>query len=170
MQKCLYDKVRLIKNNYSLCNFSGDASFWRMYSYILYKVSFDLGINKFLELGPGNGTLMSDIVRTISKLSDKKFHFYLYEKSFFLKKTQSKTLARFKSKEKRIFSINNLKLKKKPYIFFCNEFFDSLPLNQIEKKNNSTLRKRVSYSNKQFKLQNNLIHDESFNFLSNNEV
>ena len=54
----------------------------------LFKISSELGISKFLELGPGNGTLMSDIIRTLSKLSKKEFLFSLYEKSSFLKKIQ----------------------------------------------------------------------------------
>ena len=37
----------------------------------LFRVSNDFRVNKFLELGPGNGTLMSDIIRTMSKISKK---------------------------------------------------------------------------------------------------
>ena len=40
------------------------------------------------------------------------------------------------------------KFKKEPIFFFCNEFFDALPINQFEKVNNSWFEKRVTYSNK----------------------
>ena len=38
--------------------------------------------------------------------------------------------------------------KKEPIFFFCNEFFDALPINQFEKVNNSWFEKRVTYSNR----------------------
>ncbi len=137
--KCLYDKdLGFYQNNKIGSHFTTSPeisqTFGECIAIFLLRVSDDFGVNKFLELGPGNGTLMSDIIRTISKISKKKFLFYLYEKSNFLKKIQSRTLAKYNSQQTKIFSIQNFKLKKKPYLFFCNEFFDALTINQIEKK------------------------------------
>ena len=121
MHKCLYDKdLGFYQNNKIGTHFTTSPeicqTFGECVAIFLFRISNDLEINKFLELGPGNGTLMSDIIRTISKISKKKFFFYLYEKSNFLKKIQSKTLAKYNSKKTEILSIQNLKLKKKPYL------------------------------------------------------
>ena len=52
-----------------------------MFGNFYVEYSNSTGISSFLELGPGNGTLMSDVIRTISSLSKEEFEFYLYEKS-----------------------------------------------------------------------------------------
>ena len=175
MHKCLYDKdLGFYQNNRIGSHFTTSPeisqTFGECIAIFLFRVSYDLGISKFLELGPGNGTLMSDIVRTISKISKKEFLFYLYEKSNFLKKIQSKTLAKYNSKKTKIFSIQNLKLKKKPYLFFCNEFFDALPLNQIEKKNDLLFEKRIEHTDGQFKWKECVIENKNLNFLSNGDI
>ena len=73
----------------------------------MLNISNSTGISSFLELGPGNGTLMSDVIRT-SSLSKKEFEFYLYEKSRYLKYIQSHKLkSQMSSKSK----IETLKFK-----------------------------------------------------------
>ena len=175
MHKCLYDKdLGFYQNNKIGAHFTTSPeisqTFGECIAIFLLRVSDDFEVSKFLELGPGNGTLMSDIIRTISKISKKKFLFYLYEKSNFLKKIQSKTLAKYNSKKTEIFSIHNLKLKKKPYLFFCNEFFDALPLNQIQKKNDLLFEKRIKYMDGKFKWKEYLIENKNLNFLSNGDI
>ena len=175
MLKCLYDKdLGFYQNNKIGSHFTTSPeisqTFGECIAIFLYKISNDLGVSKFLELGPGNGTLMSDIIRTISKISKKEFFFYLYEKSVFLKKMQLKTLARYNSKKTKILSIKNLRLKKKPYLFFCNEFFDALPLNQIEKKNDLLFEKRIKYRDGKFKWKEILIENKNLNFLTNGDI
>ena len=175
MHKCLYDKdLGFYQNNKIGTHFTTSPeicqTFGECVAIFLFRISHDLGVNKFLELGPGNGTLMSDIIRTISKISKNQFLFYLYEKSIFLKKLQLKTLARYNSKKTKILSIKNLKLKKKPYLFFCNEFFDALPLNQVEKKNDLLFEKRIKYTDGKFKWKEYLIENKNLNFLSNGDI
>ena len=175
MHKCLYDKdLGFYQNNKIGSHFTTSPeisqTFGECIAIFLFRISHDLGVTKFLELGPGNGTLMSDIIRTISKLSKKDFFFFLYEKSNFLKEIQLKTLAKYNSEKTKILSIQNLRLKKKPYLFFCNEFFDALPLNQIEKKNNLLFEKRIKYRNGKFKWEEYFIENKNLNFLSNGDI
>jgi cyclopropane-fatty-acyl-phospholipid synthase len=129
-----------------------------------------LKLNNFIELGPGNGTLMVDIVRTFSNLSNEKFNFFLYEKSNYLKKIQEDTLKDYHSEKSKIIQLNKLKLEKKPYMFFCNEFFDALPINQYLKKEDNVYEKRIIFQeNKpQFLYKKN--NDIKFNNLSNGEI
>jgi len=175
MNKCLYDKeLGFYQNNKIGSHFTTSPeisqAFGECVAIFLFKISSDIGISKFLELGPGNGTLMSDIIRTISKLSKKDFLFYLYEKSSFLKKMQLKNLARYHSKRIKVSSIQNLRLEKQPYLFFCNEFFDALPVNQIEKKNDLLFEKRIQYIDSKFKCMKYLIENKNLDFLSNGDV
>ena len=104
-------------------------------------------IKRFCELGPGNGTLMMDLILTIKKFVNTPLKFYLYEKSKFLRSLQSSNLRSFSSDKIKIEFLNNLNIKKKPIFFLCNEFFDALPINQFEKVNNFWFEKRVIYSN-----------------------
>ena len=110
-------------------------------------------INSFCELGPGNGTLMKDLILTINKFVKKPISFYLYEKSEFLKTIQLSNLKKLSSKKNKIKFLNKLEFNKQPVLFICNEFFDALPINQFEKVNNIWFEKRITYSNK-FKIIN----------------
>ena len=104
-------------------------------------------VENFCELGPGNGTLMRDIIVTISKFINTNLSFFLYEKSIFLKSIQEKNLTKFISNNVKIEFIKSLKLSNKPCLFICNEFFDALPINQYEKKNNQWYEKKVIFEN-----------------------
>ena len=76
IHKCLYDKeLGFYQNNKIGSHFTTSPeisqAFGECIAIFLFKISSDRGISNFLELGPGNGTLMSDIIRTVSKLSKK---------------------------------------------------------------------------------------------------
>ena len=95
MHKCLYDKdLGFYQNNRIGSHFTTSPeisqTFGECIAIFLFRVSHDLGVNKFLELGPGNGTLMSDIIRTISKISKKNFFFIFTKNQIFLKKYSQK--------------------------------------------------------------------------------
>lgn len=78
-----------------------------------------------VELGPGRGTLMRDLLKVciIEKFAPEA---YLLEVNPVLKKIQEKALSR-----NNVFWISNLSdLPKKPAIFIANEFFDALPITQ----------------------------------------
>jgi NADH dehydrogenase [ubiquinone] 1 alpha subcomplex assembly factor 7 len=90
-----------------------------------------------VELGPGRGVLMADILRATKHIP--KFHasinVHMVEKSRALKEIQSQQLYEYDNiKFKWYDSI--LELPKKPSILIANEFFDALPINQYIKYKN----------------------------------
>jgi NADH dehydrogenase [ubiquinone] 1 alpha subcomplex assembly factor 7 len=93
----------------------------------------------FLEMGPGRGTLMADILRATKKIAG--FHdalsIYLLEISPTLRQKQWATLA---GKHDRIQWINSLnELPNQPLFFIANEFFDALPIHQYENGTERTI-------------------------------
>ncbi len=98
--------------------------------------------NIIVELGPGNGTLISDALRAIKTISNgfEKNHTSVYcvEKSdYFIKKIS-----------KKITGCNIIddvyKIPKKMSFIIANEFFDALPANQYIKINNSWKERLIS--------------------------
>ena len=114
-------------------------------------------IKNFCELGPGNGTLMKDIIRSIQKFIDYPLTISLYEKSDYYRNLQIRNLNNLKSEKIKLNFLSRFKLKRKPYFFICNEFFDALPINQFEKKDNRWFEKRVTFKNG-FRLVDKLIN------------
>ena len=102
-----------------------------------------------LELGPGKGTLLKDIYRSISQ--DKKClnslsKIYLLESSISLKKIQKTNLAHIDNME-WIASLNiNCDI---PIIAIANEFFDALPISQFIKTTNGYEELMICYDKKQ---------------------
>ena len=101
-----------------------------------------------VELGPGNGTLMLDMLKTFSKIKTNHIQFnpFLYEKSDQLKKIQRKNLIKFKCNW-----INSLSdIPNKPTYFIANEFFDSLPINQFISNDGSWHERKIEVKNNDF--------------------
>lgn len=85
-----------------------------------------------VELGPGRGTLMADILRATKRVPG--FHdaisIHLVETSPLLRKQQWKTLA---GKHDRVHWHDDLSsLPPKPLLLVANEFFDALPIRQFQ--------------------------------------
>ena len=83
----------------------------------------------FVELGPGDGSFTKILINTMKNFPElnEAINIFLYEKSDFLKKTQTN-----KIKNSKVKWINNFKsIKKGPVIFFGNEFFDAVPIKQF---------------------------------------
>ena len=96
---------------------------------------FTLGKPKhfnIVELGPGDGSLMKTLIKTIERFPDftKAVNIYLYEKSSFLRKLQKKKIHSPKIKWIK----NYHHINKGPIMFFGNEFFDSIPIKQFVNK------------------------------------
>ena len=102
----------------------------------------------FLELGPGNGLLLRDLIRSIYKIKKEKINYFFLEKSNFLKVNSLKDL----SDKANITKLEKFILEKKPYYFICNEFFDALPINQFERKKNIFYEKRIILKNSKFEI------------------
>ncbi len=88
-----------------------------------------------VELGPGRGTLMADIMRTLAKavpaLHDAA-DIHLVEMSPRLRKEQAKALER-KTANPPIWHDSIDTLPDTPMIIIANEFFDALPVHQYVK-------------------------------------
>ncbi|EJF75658.1 SAM-dependent methyltransferase [Bartonella alsatica] len=97
------------------------------------------------EIGPGRGTLMNDILRTIQKLSTTAFNaaeIFLIEISQKLAKEQEKCLSPY---QKQIHSIENFnQIPSKPLILIANELLDTLPINQYIKIDGEWMERRIT--------------------------
>ena len=109
-----------------------------------------------IELGPGNGTLMTDIMRVIKKvLKDPpsiKIHF-LENNIHFIKKL----------KEQFVYATFHSDIETIPdefSIYIANEFFDALPITQL-KKINDKLTKLVIKKDSNGKLQPEFMEDKN---------
>lgn len=94
-----------------------------------------------LELGPGRGTLMADILRATSKVAG--FHeamtLCLFESSDRLRVQQRETLSRYAVK----WETDLLALPDLPLFFVANEFFDALPIHQYQRTGDIWLEREV---------------------------
>ena len=100
-----------------------------------------------VELGPGNGEMTKILIESLKNFPDflNSCNFILYEKSPTLIKIQKKNLRKLK-----ISWISKIKkIRKIPSIFLANEFFDALPIKQLDKKGNLWFEKCVDLTNKE---------------------
>ena len=117
--------------------------------FFLYLLEFKLytSISKIVEFGPGNGTLMFDLIRSMKsyKKSDK-FEFFLFEKSQKMINIQKNKLKYFETDNIKIKWLKKLQaLEKNSCFFVCNEFFDAFPINQYIYRNNKFYEKKIIY-------------------------
>jgi cyclopropane-fatty-acyl-phospholipid synthase len=104
-----------------------------------------------VELGPGDGTLCKELLKNFKQFSEFNncLEINLLEISKKLKKIQ-----KLKIKDKKVKWIKKIRdVNYGPVIFLANEFFDSLPIKQIYKKNNFFFEKHIvmSKNSKKFK-------------------
>ena len=100
--------------------------------------------NKILlvELGPGDGTLCKDLIKTFKKF--KEFYNSL-EINLFEISDKLKEIQKIKINSKKVKWIKKIEeINYGPVIFFGNEFFDALPIKQICKKKNNFFEKYVA--------------------------
>lgn len=84
-----------------------------------------------LECGPGRGTLMSDVLRTVKMAPGftEAARIYLFEKSPLLKNKQRALLQDY-----TVTWVDELaEIPHAPIIMFCNEFFDAFPVQPFVK-------------------------------------
>ena len=126
-----------------------------------------------VELGPGKGTLLLDIIKITKKFHafNKSMNIKLIEKNIRLVKKQKDNFNDFKLDIRKIsWSKDFVQRYKEPIIIIANEFFDCLPVKQFYKKNNIWFEKMVKYDhdNKYFKLIDFKINNK--NILKNIET
>ena len=104
-----------------------------------------------VELGPGDGSLCKDLLKTFEKFKDfyNSVEINLLEISDKLKAIQKN-----KINNKKVKWINKIKeINYGPIIFLGNEFFDALPIKQIYKRKKSLFEKHVALSNDNKKIR-----------------
>ena len=98
-----------------------------------------------VELGPGRGTLMSDLLRAAAAVPGfrQAAEIVLVERSAPLKKQQSEILEQHRPRW--VESVEDLPLK--PLFVVANEFFDALPIRQFERQGNRWSERLVDQEN-----------------------
>lgn len=117
-----------------------------------------------IELGPGNGTLILDILRITKKFINfnQSLKIHLIEKNKNLKKKQKELLSNIDLNNKIKWSENFNLLSTKPTIILANEFFDCLPIRQFYKNNSQWYEKMIKFkqNDKALKYENKLINNK----------
>jgi len=97
-----------------------------------------------VELGPGRGTLMSDMVRAMSNFAnlEKIVEVHLVETNPFLRQVQYQLLADLKPTWHNDLST----LPNQPWFLVANEFLDTLPVHQLIKDKNRWNERLIDYN------------------------
>lgn len=108
---------------------------------------------KIIELGPGRGTLMADLLRATKNV--KNFHesieIKLVESSPVLRKKQEESLSKFGIKTEWL---DETKFSGEPFILIANEFFDALPTKQFIKEKSGWKERTVTEKNSELHFTN----------------
>ena len=102
-----------------------------------------------VELGPGKGTLLIDILKITEKFEDfnKFLNINLIEKNTRLIEKQKSNLINLNIDIDKIKWTKDFKQNfKEPLIIIANEFFDCFPIQQFYKKNDTWYQKMVKYN------------------------
>ena len=129
-----------------------------------------------VELGPGDGSMCRDLLRVSKKFNEfyNSLEINLLEISEKLRTVQQK-----KINNKKVRWIEKVdQVNSGPVIFLCNEFFDSLPIKQVIKKDKIFLERYVTFSNKNKKIKflykkankNLITHLKKLNIISTGDV
>jgi NADH dehydrogenase [ubiquinone] 1 alpha subcomplex assembly factor 7 len=102
-----------------------------------------------VELGPGRGTLMADLLRAAKAMPEfaAAVEVHMVEMSPFLQKLQCQKLGNNVTWHTSVESLPNM-----PTLFVANEFFDALPIHQFEIRGGKTFERCVGHANGELKL------------------
>jgi len=116
-----------------------------------------------VELGPGRGTLMADILKTMTVLPEfeEAVSIHAIETSQQLIDQQGKKWKGYSPTWHK----DLVSLPKKPAIFIGNEFFDALPIHQIEKQDGEWSERCIGYDEEKdvFFFSNRPLKDDVLN-------
>jgi len=136
-----------------------------LYIYNFWQKKINTKFN-LIELGPGKGTLISDILRITQSFD--KFHnlmnIHLIEINKKLIKLQKKNIQKIYFNLKKIVWHDSFKaISSEPSIIFANEFFDCFPTKQFIKINYSWNEKKINFNKKEkkFFIYNTDVNDNS---------
>jgi NADH dehydrogenase [ubiquinone] 1 alpha subcomplex assembly factor 7 len=102
-----------------------------------------------VELGPGRGTLMADLLRAAKASPEfsEAVEIHLVEMSPVLQKLQREKLGDAVTWHASVESLPNM-----PTLFVANEFFDALPVRQFEIRDGRCFERYVGYENSKLKM------------------
>ena len=113
-----------------------------------------------VELGPGKGTLMADIVRVakVSSAFSNALEVHLVEISPLLKEIQKKFIHHPHVMWHENFE--DIQASPNPIIVIANEFFDALPTNCYERKDNKVYERCIGMKEEKFSFVFNPLREE----------
>ena len=162
---CLYSKNGYYTNS-NIIGRSGDfitaPEISQLFGEIIGLYIYDFWQNKInkpfnlIELGPGNGTLLIDILRINSGFNKFKesISIELIEKNIKLISKQKNQLIKNKIEIKKInWSDNFDPPNLMPTIVIANEFFDCFPIRQFIRKEKKWFEKMVYFNEKEYQLK-----------------
>ena len=100
-----------------------------------------------IELGPGKGTLMTDLLRTAKVYPSfyESLDLHFIETNSLLRNKQRKTLRHSAKWGERF---EDIPLSFAPLLIIANEFFDCLPVNYYVRKKNVLYERRINFEKK----------------------
>lgn len=97
---------------------------------------------RLVELGPGRGTLMSDLARTLGRIAPgREPELHLVESSPVLRRKQEQALKDRRATWHEAFG----SVPAGPFILIANEFFDALPVQQFVRAGGAWRERRVDW-------------------------
>ncbi|MEK9683228.1 MAG: SAM-dependent methyltransferase [Rhodospirillaceae bacterium] len=106
---------------------------------------------RLVELGPGRGTLISDILRTSRYISGfiDAISVHLVETSPYLRRAQEKALSQYRNSLEISWHPDFDSIPEGRLLIIANEFFDALPIEQMVYSKDCWLRRCIGLSSSQ---------------------
>ena len=135
-----------------------------IYIYNFWKNYLNCGFN-LVELGPGKGTLLDDILRICKHFKNFLYsvNLNLVEINPRLMELQKKNLKKYNNVLKKIrWSKDFNPIKKQPSIIFANEFFDCFGIKQFINIDKKWYEKHINFNNEEdkFFIYNKVINNQ----------
>ena len=155
---CLFDNYGYYKKNLPIgksADYTTSSEISQLFGDVIGLYIYSLWFNyfkckfNFIELGPGKGTFLSDILRINKNFKNfiTSMDINLIEINEELIRIQKKAFSNSPNIIKKIKWLTELNsIENKPSIFFANEFFDCLPIKQFIKINKKWYEKKIYYN------------------------